>query len=119
MKGCDAAHPTIPSLSADITNPVHTGAQWLREVSKGDYITFKISPTLRNRMLCVRVLDVVRFPTFGSLLKEFGHSSVLPGVATDNFEGIQEYYKYQNRAGVSYKDLETQHGVVGILLATL
>ena len=65
------------------------------------------------------MLEVVRFPTFAALLRHFGSAVVLPGIATDVYDGIQEYYKYKSRVGVSYKDLEKQHGVVGVVVATL
>ena len=44
----------------------------------------------------------------------------MPGIATDNLlDGVQEFFKYKNRAGVSYKDLEKRHGVVGVVVAVL
>ena len=44
---------------------------------------------------------------------------LLPGAADCVEDGVLEYYKYANRAGVSYEQLEKECGVVAIEVQAL
>ena len=80
---------------------------------ENDYITFKVSKS-GGRVLCVRVIKVMRFDTFAALMHSCGVDQVLPQAARDILSGVRIYYEIANRSGVSYKELEARHGVVAI-----
>ena len=57
-----------------------------------DYITFKVSG-VKNVTLCVRVLEVERFPTFYAMLSKIGIGTCLPSV-TELSDAMAEYYSF-------------------------
>ena len=90
---------------------------WAAAVAAGDWVTFKISGS-NGKKLVVRVVRVERFATFREMLRACGLEKCLPGCASEA-EGIETYHAFGTMDGRTYKELEADHGVVGVHVVPL
>lgn len=90
----------------------------MKKVKENDYVTFKVSGTKPQRVLCVRVDRVQWHATFRDLLRMHQLGEVLPGVDSLE-EGVATYYAMANRQAVSYRTLEQAHGVLALTVTPL
>jgi ASC-1-like (ASCH) protein len=94
------------------------GIGWAASVSPGDWITFKITAS-GGKKLVARALQVRRFDTFESMLRECGVEACLPGLKGGLQEGVRIYQSFGTMSGATYAELESEHGAIAIDVAPL
>jgi ASC-1-like (ASCH) protein len=92
-------------------------AGWAAQVSVGDWISFKITGTGGKKLHC-RVTAVHRHVSFEAMLNFHGTHALLPSASTLQ-AAVQTYRSFGTHDGRSYADLESLHGVVGIVVQPL
>lgn len=87
---------------------------WVVHVAAGDWITFKISSSGGQQLVC-RVLGVRHFQSFEEMVRACGVGDCLPDCPSIE-AAVAVYHSLCNRKGTSYAELAQTAGVAGILI---
>lgn len=117
-------HQQIGGNSCDFDYEVHVSLPWYNFIKEGkktvegrpnrsNFAMMKPGQKIKffnkelNENFCAKIIEVNKYPTFESMIRENGLENVLPGIRNID-EGVGVYMQYYT------KEIESTYGVVGI-----